>query len=183
VGSLCRARAALVAITLREPGPRPVLLAEGVAALRRPRSISMQHPRAVADDGSMTPALTSVPHALEAAPPDHKARPADLRPAVAEGVAALARLVTHPGRGWAAELTRARGAVWHALRVLAVAERHAVELHHAARVRLPPGAETRAEVAALALLEVALAGRDVRPAMVRRLGRVLRRLVGPPRRS
>jgi hypothetical protein len=135
----------------------------------------------------MPPALPSLRHALElarrlgaqAAPPDHEARPAELRPAVAEGVAALARLVMHPGRGWAAELTRARGAVWHALRVLAVAERHAVELHHAAPVRLPPGAEARAEVAALALLEVGLAGRDVRPAMVRRLGRVLRRQAGP----
>lgn len=84
----------------------------------------------------MPPALPSPPHALElarrlgaqAAPPDHEARPAELRPVVA----ALARLVMHPGRGWAAELTRARGAVWHALRVLAVAKRHAVQLHHAA---------------------------------------------------
>jgi hypothetical protein len=48
---------------------------------------------------------------------------------------------------------------------------------HALRVDCPR-LEARADVAALALLEVAEAGRDVRPAMARRLGGALRQSVG-----
>lgn len=127
-----------------------------------------------------------VPHALELAcrlaeKAPKKGRtlevwPARARPAVAEGMAALARLVEHasgravPSRGtWALELARAYRAVSRALRVVALAERDAVKHHHAAPVRLPAGIEATVEEAALALLAIAEDGRDTRPAMRRRL--------------
>ena len=96
----------------------------------------------------------------------------------------MRRLVTQMSRqaadDWAAgttELARTFKVVGHALRVVALAERDAVELHHATPVQLPPELEGRVQVAALALLACAENGRDVRPAMTRRLSRALRRLV------
>src|SRR5262245_41045613 len=84
--------------------------------------------------------------------------PPEQGPAVAEAVAALTRLAEHEHEAtedleqlWSAELAHAFTAVGHALQAVALAERDAVERHHAAPVRLPVGIEARTITATLAL--------------------------------